>query len=115
MAGLPNDLAASTRSFAVTRHRQRPLAKLPIPKRMRWGDSDSEFVRPVRWLLMLMGGEVVEAEIWESALNLTHGHRFHAPDPLVTNSSNEYVDALRERGHVVANFAERQCSFADSG
>ena len=85
------------------------LAKLPIPKRMRWGDSDSEFVRPVRWLLMLMGGEVVEAEILGvRAGNLTHGHRFHAPDPLVINSSIEYVDALRERGHVVANFAERQ-------
>ena len=39
------------------------LAKLPIPKRMRWGDSDAEFVRPVHWLVLLHGSDVIDAEI----------------------------------------------------
>ena len=59
---------------------------------------------------MLMGGKRSgRGRDWGvRAGNLTHGHRFHAPEPLVINSSHEYVDALRDRGHVVADFAERQ-------
>ena len=54
------------------------LAKLPIPKRMRWGDRDVEFVRPVHWVVLLFGREVVKATILGiKAGNKTYGHRFH--------------------------------------
>jgi len=39
------------------------LDKLPIPKRMRWADLDAQFVRPVQWLVLLFGDEVIDAEI----------------------------------------------------
>ena len=54
------------------------LAALPVPKRMRWGASDIEFVRPVHWLLMLYGSDVVDANILGlNSSNTTRGHRFH--------------------------------------
>jgi len=56
------------------------LDALPIPRRMRWGSSDAEFVRPVHWLLMLYGKDVVPATLLDTvAGDLTQGHRFHAP------------------------------------
>ena len=57
------------------------LNTLPVPKRMRWGDSQVEFVRPVHWLVMLLGKDVVACNILgvESGRK-TYGHRFHAPE-----------------------------------
>ncbi|VAW46922.1 Glycyl-tRNA synthetase beta chain [hydrothermal vent metagenome] len=87
------------------------LAKLPIPKRMRWGDSDIEFVRPVHWVLMLLGHNVVPATILgHVASNTTKGHRFHAPAELIILHPNLYVDVLRIQGYVLADFAERSAS-----
>ena len=59
------------------------LAKLPIPKRMRWGASRNEFVRPVHWLVMLFGEEVVPSTIMgvKSGAD-SFGHRFHHPDKI---------------------------------
>jgi glycyl-tRNA synthetase beta chain len=85
------------------------LAALPIPKRMRWGSSDVEFVRPVHWLVMLLGTEIVTAEV----LNLksgrtTYGHRFLAPAPIALKSPADYVEVLRTTGRVIVDCAERQ-------
>ena len=53
------------------------LAALPIPKRMRWGDRDEEFVRPVHWVVLLFGDEVIPASIMGvKAGRETRGHRF---------------------------------------
>ena len=85
------------------------LAALPIPKRMRWGSSDVEFVRPVHWLVMLLGDEVVDAEILGiKADRTTYGHRFLAPEPIALTSPADYVDHLRHPGRVIVDFAERQ-------
>lgn len=84
------------------------LAKLPIPKRMRWGSSDVEFVRPVHWALMLLGSEVVPATILgHQTSNTTKGHRFHAPGLLTISKPSEYVTKLAQDGYVLADFAER--------
>jgi glycyl-tRNA synthetase beta chain len=84
------------------------LAKLPIPKRMRWGSSDIEFVRPVHWVLMLLGAEVIPATILgKQASNQTRGHRFHAPQSLTVAQPADYVDVLKTQGFVIADFAER--------
>ncbi|HSD74176.1 MAG TPA: glycine--tRNA ligase subunit beta [Steroidobacteraceae bacterium] len=85
------------------------LDALPIPKRMRWGSGDAEFVRPVQWVLLLFGKEVLPARILDTPSGqLTYGHRFHAPKPLRIATPGVYVGTLRTRGYVLADFAERR-------
>ena len=84
------------------------LAKLPIPKRMRWGSSEVEFVRPVHWVVMMLDEQVVPATILgHTAGNQTRGHRFHAPEPLTLEHPNAYEVLLKEKGFVMADFGER--------
>ncbi|HEU5443435.1 MAG TPA: glycine--tRNA ligase subunit beta [Steroidobacteraceae bacterium] len=85
------------------------LDALPIPRRMRWGAGEAQFVRPVHWIVMLYGKDVVPATLLDTASgNLTRGHRFHAPKPLRLSSPASYERALRARGHVVADFEVRR-------
>jgi glycyl-tRNA synthetase beta chain len=85
------------------------LDRLPIPKRMRWGSGTAEFVRPVHWVVMLWGSQPIPATIMGvSAGNATQGHRFHAPKPIRVTSPHAYAKILRDRGHVIAQFAERR-------
>jgi glycyl-tRNA synthetase beta chain len=84
------------------------LSALPVPKRMRWGDSEIEFVRPVHWLVMLLGNEVVSCEILGiHAGRKTYGHRFQSPGALELKEPGDYVETLRTAGHVIVDFAER--------
>jgi glycyl-tRNA synthetase beta chain len=88
---------------------QASLDTLPIPRRMHWGSGTAEFVRPVHWLVMLYGKDVVPATLLETtAGNLTHGHRFHAPKPIRLTTPAVYERSLRDRGHVIADFAARR-------
>ena len=91
----------------------RALADLPIPKRMRWGDSEAEFVRPVHWLLMLFDGQVVPAMlVGRRAGDLTRGHRFHAPAELLVPAPADYEQKLATDGYVIASFARRRDQIA---
>jgi glycyl-tRNA synthetase beta chain len=84
------------------------LDALPIAKRMRWGASDAEFVRPVHWAVMLFGTTVVACELLGvKAGKHSRGHRFHSPGPLAIASPAKYLEAL-QKAHVVANVAERR-------
>lgn len=88
---------------------QQALNKLPIPKRMRWGDSATEFVRPVHWLVMLLGEDVVPGEVLGLASgNLSHGHRFHAPEPIRIERPGDYAARLEQEGRVIASFKKRR-------
>jgi len=85
------------------------LGKLPIPRRMRWGDSDAEFVRPVHWLVMLHGTEVVNASVLGFAAGReSSGHRFHSSGPVSIADPSSYLEALESEGHVIADFARRR-------
>ncbi len=85
------------------------LERLPIPKRMRWGSLREEFVRPVHWLVMLYGEQVLTSEIMATkAGNLSRGHRFHHPAPLAITKPSDYAGILRDEGKVIANFEERR-------
>jgi len=85
------------------------LKALPIPKRMRWGDLESEFVRPVHWFVVLFGSEQVTGKILDVATgNVTYGHRFHHPEPLTLSHPSEYEDVLRTQGFVEPDFAARK-------
>lgn len=84
------------------------LKALPIPKPMRWGDHDYAFVRPVHWLVLLLGEQVVEAEILGlKADRMSRGHRFHHPDPVAIVRPEDYIDNLRE-AHVLVDADERR-------
>lgn len=86
---------------------QDSLDKLPIPKRMRWGASRVEFVRPVHWLILLLGNQVIPASILGlEAGKQSRGHRFHAPDSIEINHPDEYADKLRD-AYVLVDFNER--------
>lgn len=88
---------------------QAALAGLPVPRPMRWGESDIEFVRPVHWVVLLHGERVVEGSILGVKTgNTTQGHRFMAPEPIVLSSAQDYLMRLEEDGYVVADFAERR-------
>lgn len=85
------------------------LAALPIPKRMRWGDFDYEFVRPMRWLLILFGEAVIDTEIMGIRSDrLTRGHRFHHPEPISVPTPHDYARLLEEQGYVIPLFSVRQ-------
>ena len=85
------------------------LAALPIPRRMRWGSGSAEFVRPVHWVVMLAGGDVIDASILDVATGRhSHGHRFHAPEPVAIDQAGNYARLLEEQGHVLADFARRR-------
>ncbi|MEN8169286.1 MAG: glycine--tRNA ligase subunit beta [Pseudomonadota bacterium] len=88
---------------------QDSLNKLPIPKRMRWGDLDAEFVRPVHWLVILFGDDVIDAEILSVKSGRdTYGHRFHHPDPIYLGEPAAYAPILETTGHVIADYADRR-------
>jgi glycyl-tRNA synthetase beta chain len=84
------------------------IRSLPIPKRMRWGAGRAEFVRPVHWVLLLLGSEILDAEILgRSAGNTTRGHRFHSPGELTIEQPSDYPDALQQ-AKVMASFSQRR-------
>ncbi|WP_336151366.1 glycine--tRNA ligase subunit beta [Acinetobacter ursingii] len=89
---------------------QTALDNLPIAKRMRSAASRTEFVRPVKWVVLLKDDQVIPATIQDhSASNVTYGHRFHAPEAITLAHANDYLTAL-ENAYVVADFAKRQAT-----
>ncbi len=85
------------------------LAALPTPRRMRWGSSRTEFIRPAHWAVMLFGEEVVPVSILgESAGNVTFGHRFHYNKPIQLTCPGDYEAALENPGRVIADFERRR-------
>ncbi len=85
------------------------LAALPIPRRMRWGSGDAEFVRPVHWIVMLLGDAVLDAPVLGLVPGRkTRGHRFQAPGELAIGKPADYPALLAERGKVIPDFAARR-------
>lgn len=88
---------------------QQSLNELPIPKRMRWGDLPGEFVRPVHWLVVLLGDDVVPVELLGvSSDRFSRGHRFHNPQPIHIKSAMTYAPQLEAEGHVLVDYAARK-------
>lgn len=83
------------------------LAAMTFPKNMRWGSYDLKFVRPIKWLIALLGSEVVPLEIaGVRSGNVTRGHRFLGGETAVEEPAR-YIEALRSQ-HVIADIAERE-------
>lgn len=84
------------------------LAGLPIPKKMRWGSTRDEFVRPVHWVVMLFGAEVIPAQILGvTSGNQSRGHRFMHPAPVVISAAADYEVTMRN-AKVLVNYEERK-------
>ena len=87
------------------------IKSLPIPKLMRWGDSDAEFARPVHGLVMLHGSRVVPGTVLgQGSGNRTLGHRFMGRRELVMRNAAEYETRLEKEGKVIASFGKRRSS-----
>lgn len=85
------------------------LAKLPIPKPMRWADKTVQFIRPVHTVTMLLGDELIKGEILGVASTRTiRGHRFLGEKEFEIQHADQYPQLLREKGSVVADFNERK-------
>lgn len=89
------------------------LKGLPIPKPMRWADHDYTFVRPVHWLVMLHGSQIVDGQVLGlRSGRQSRGHRFMHPQPVHLADADSYVDALR-MAKVLADPMERRQRIRD--
>ncbi len=87
---------------------EQALSTLPVPRPMRWGASDAEFVRPVHWVLMLHGDAAIAGKILGVAAgNTTRGHRFHGAGEITIKDPADYVVQLREPGYVIVDLEAR--------
>ncbi len=88
---------------------ERALSGLPIPRRMRWGAGEAEFVRPVHWVVLLHGSDVIDASIMGiSTGNQSRGHRVHCSAPVTIEHADSYLQTLERAGHVIADFERRR-------
>jgi glycyl-tRNA synthetase beta chain len=93
----------------VTELAAKALAHLPIAKPMRWGDKETQFIRPVKTLTMLMGEELIEGEILGVASSRTiRGHRFMGEAEFTIDNADQYPQILLERGKVMADYEARK-------
>ncbi|UJR63618.1 glycine--tRNA ligase subunit beta [Dickeya zeae] len=85
------------------------LAKLPIPKLMRWGDNDTQFVRPVHTVTLLLGDELIPGTVLgiDSGRTL-RGHRFMGEPEFTIDNADQYPQILQERGKVIADYDARK-------
>lgn len=85
------------------------LNKLPIPKRMRWADLDAQFVRPVHWVVMLFGDDIIQDNILSvNSGRETRGHRFLYNQTIYIPAPAEYEVLLESEGKVIADFTRRR-------
>ena len=85
------------------------LGNLPIPRRMRWGSGDAEFVRPVHWVVMLHGDEIIDTHILGIGTGReSRGHRVHSSGPVTIARPAKYLETLEKDGFVIADFERRR-------
>ena len=88
---------------------EKAIKDLPIPKRMRWEKLETEFVRPVHWLVVMHGNQVIKTDMLSvTATNTTRGHRFHYPKEIKLRSVQSYATQLKDKGYVIPKFSERR-------
>lgn len=94
-------------SECIIENINKALDQLPIAKRMRWGSSRNEFVRPIKWIALVFGNDLIQAEILGVKTDkLSRGHRFMAPQHFSVNADN-YETELRKH-FVVADINKRK-------
>lgn len=85
------------------------LSKLPVPKLMRWGASDVQFVRPVHTVTLLLGDELIPGTILGiDSARIIRGHRFMGEKEITLENADQYPEILEKRGQVIANYQTRK-------
>lgn len=85
------------------------LLALPIPKPMKWGEGNNSFIRPIHWIVLLYGKEIIPGKFFDlPTQQQTYGHRFHHPDAINIPEPAAYEKLLSTQGFVMADFAQRQ-------
>ena len=101
--------AGAKLSEVITEMVAASIKALPIPKLMRWGDSEHQFVRPVHGLVMMHGAKVLPGELLGvKSGNQTHGHRFMGMATLTLDHANHYEAILETHGRVMPSFVTRR-------
>lgn len=102
------DIVGQSLDVLIPEILQNAVNKLPIAKRMRSAASRTEFVRPVKWVVLMKDNSVIDCSIQDvKSGNITYGHRFHAPAALILKDATSYLASLRD-AKVLASFEERQ-------
>lgn len=87
---------------------QQTLEQLPMSRRMRWGNSDYEFIRPIHWVLALYGDQPLALEAMGVAAGKhTYGHRYHCPEALLVPHADYYEELLEQKAKVIPSFEKR--------
>ncbi|RUO35912.1 glycine--tRNA ligase subunit beta [Aliidiomarina sanyensis] len=90
------------------------VKQIPVPKAMRWGSGDYQFIRPLHRLTVLLGQEIIPATLFGvQSSNKVTGHRFHHPTDVTLSHAKDYAQALRD-AYVIADFAERKAMIEQS-
>jgi glycyl-tRNA synthetase beta chain len=90
---------------------EQALRMIPVARRMRWGNNDFDFVRPVHWILLMLGDKQVPCEILGlQADRFTRGHRFHHNGLITISKPSAYVDILKKTAHVLVDMEHRRNS-----
>jgi len=85
------------------------VAKIPVPKRMRWGNGSAEFARPVHWVVLLHGNKVMPTTLFDiESDRISQGHRFHCKKPIRVKDADTYEKQLKTEGSVIADFGIRR-------
>jgi glycyl-tRNA synthetase beta chain len=93
---------------------EQAIKQLPVPKPMRWADHAFSFVRPVHWLVVMHGKQVIKGHLLgQQASNVTWGHRVHAPGPHLLPRSSDYQDILQS-AYVIADQNQRKSLIRES-
>lgn len=93
---------------------EQAIKRLPIAKRMRWGAGSAEFVRPVHWLVVMHGSDVIPLTILDvGSSNTSRGHRFHSDGEFTIDHADNYETTLNDKGHVIASFDKRQAMITE--
>jgi glycyl-tRNA synthetase beta chain len=91
------------------------LKKLPVPKTMRWGAGEAQFVRPVHGVILLHGKKVVPGTVLGlKSGNKTRGHRFLSTGALTIRNAQDYDKVLKQQGKVIASFETRRETIASA-
>ncbi|MEW6045406.1 MAG: glycine--tRNA ligase subunit beta [Bacillota bacterium] len=89
------------------------VRRISFPKSMRWGPGELRFARPIRWLVVLFGTQVVPVEIdGLKAGRESRGHRLSHPGPVTIPNPEDYESIMLAAG-VVADVVRRRQMVVD--
>lgn len=106
--GLTVETPGNKLSESLTDAIEIAMKRLPISKRMRWGDGEHEFVRPIHWLITLHGDTVIPVTLLGiNSGRLSQGHRIHHPEPVGITAPGNYATDM-EKAYVLVDPEQRQ-------